>query len=106
MTVVADHHAAEMSWQIIGNPRGEVIHQPKNCSTVAGIFLPLTYIRHRDPQATVIVYPSDHFVFSEYQFVQIAGKLIRAAGLFSERLMLLGISLTGTDLDYGWIEPT
>ncbi len=106
VTVVAAHHAAEMSWQLRGNPRGGVIHQPKNCGTVAGIFLPLAYIRHRDPQATVIVYPSDHFVFPEYRFVQMAGKLIRAAELFSERLMLLGVSPTGTELDYGWIEPT
>ncbi len=105
VTVVADHHAIEMARQLLETARGQVVYQPHNCGTAAGIFLPLAYIRHHDPQATVILYPSDHFVFPEHRFVQMAGKLIRAAELFSERLMLLGVSPTGVELDYGWIEP-
>ncbi len=106
VTVVADHHAGEMSRQLRGDPSGQVIYQPHNCGTAAGIFLPLAHIRHRDPQATVVLYPSDHFVFPEYRFVQMAGKLMRAAELFTERLMLLGVSPNEVELDYGWIEPT
>lgn len=106
VTVVADHHATEMSGQLLETVRGQVIYQPHNCGTAAGIFLPLTYIRHHDPQATVILYPSDHFVFPENRLVGMAGKLMRAAELFTEHLMLLGVSPTGIELDYGWIEPT
>ena len=106
VTVVADHHAKEMSRQLIKPARGQVIYQPHNCGTAAGIFLPLTYIRHHDPLATVVCYPSDHFVFPEHRFVQMVGKLMRAAELFTERLMLLGVPPTGVELDYGWIEPT
>ena len=106
VTVVAAHHAAEMAWQLMGEVRGQFIHQPHNCGTAAGIFLPLAYIRKRDPQSTVVIYPSDHFVFPEQRFVEMAGKLIRAADLFGNHIMLLGTSPTGVELDYGWIEPT
>ncbi len=106
ITVVGEHHAAEMSRQLVGKSSGQVIYQPHNSGTAAGIFLPLAYIRHQDPQATVILYPSDHFVFPEFRFVQMVGKLMRAAELFSDRLILLGVSPTGVELDYGWIKPT
>ncbi len=105
VTVVADHHAREISTQLRGKSRGLVIRQPHNCETAVGIFLPLTYIRKRDPQATVVLYPADHFVLPEQRFIQMVGKLIRAAELFSDRLMLLGVSPTGVELDYGWIVP-
>jgi mannose-1-phosphate guanylyltransferase len=36
-----------------------------NRETGAGIFFPLTHIRADDSQATVVIYPSDHFVHLE-----------------------------------------
>jgi len=36
-----------------------------NRDTGAGIFFPLTHIRADDSQATVVIYPSDHFVHLE-----------------------------------------
>ena len=105
VTIVAEHHVPEVTRQLQNTSKGVVVFQPKNCGTAAGIFLPLTYIRQRDPQATVILYPSDHFVFPEHRFIQIARKLIRAAELFNNRLMLLGVSPNNVELDYGWIEP-
>lgn len=87
---MGEHFAAEMSRQVIGKPIGEVVYQPHNCGAAAGIFLPLAHIRHRDPQATVILYPSDHFVFPEHRFFQMAGKLIRAAELLPSESCYLG----------------
>ena len=106
VTVVAEHHSLEMASQLPYGSGGSVVRQPHNCDTAAGIFLPLTYIRKWNPQATVVIFPSDHFVFPEHRFIWMVGKLIRAAELFTGRLMLLGASPTGVEVDYGWIEPT
>ena len=38
-------------------PAENVIYQPANRDTAPGILLPLTYISHRDPLATVTVFP-------------------------------------------------
>ena len=45
--------------------------QPANRDTAAGVFLPLAYIRARAPQATVVLYPSDHFVYPEDRFLEV-----------------------------------
>lgn len=105
VTVVARHHAAEISAQMMEGACGQVISQPHNCDTAAGIFLPLTYIRSWDPQATVIIYPSDHFVFPENRFVETVRAAIGAAAIMSNRIMLLGVRPTCLELEYGWIEP-
>jgi len=52
VVVAARHHEAEVWSQFDGRPAGMVLLLPKNVDTAAGIFLPLTYILARDPQAT------------------------------------------------------
>ena len=47
-----------------------VVVQPANRDTGAGIFFPLTHIRADDPQTTVVIYPSDHFVRSKGKFIE------------------------------------
>ena len=35
-----------------------------------GDFFPFTHIRADDPQATVVIYPSDHFVHPKGKFIE------------------------------------
>ena len=50
----------------IHNRRGpQVLTQPENRGTAAGVLLPAHWIAWRDPEATVAVFPSDHFVLRE-----------------------------------------
>ena len=83
---------------------GQVILQPQNCNTAPGVFLPLTYVLARDPHATVVIYPSDHFVFPEKRFVETVQQAIRAAEMLTDRLILLGACPTSLELEYGWME--
>src|SRR5207237_9934025 len=69
VTVIAREHQEKACTQFDGRA-GIVILQPANCGTAAEVFLPLTYIRARDPQATVVLYPSDQFVYPEDRFVE------------------------------------
>ncbi|WP_454062075.1 sugar phosphate nucleotidyltransferase [Candidatus Nitrospira salsa] len=105
VTVVARHHRQHALSQAIQETAGHVILQPQNRDTAAGIFLPLTYIRARNPHATVVIYPADHFVFPKDQFIETVQRAIQATSIFQNRIMLLGVRPTGLELEYGWIEP-
>ena len=49
VVVAALHHHSQVSSQLRGRPIGKLLLQPTNCNTAAGIFLPLAYLRARDP---------------------------------------------------------
>jgi mannose-1-phosphate guanylyltransferase len=79
--------------------------QPENRDTAAGIFLPLTYVRARDPGATVVIYPSDHFVYPESRFLDVVRQATGVAESLSDRVLLLGVMPDRLELEYGWILP-
>jgi len=83
---------------------GSLVVQPANCETAPGVFLPLTYVRAADPNATVVIYPSDHFVHPETQLAEAIRHAVRAIDLLEDRLILLGMQPDGIDLDYGYIQ--
>jgi mannose-1-phosphate guanylyltransferase len=83
---------------------GSLVVQPANLDTGPGVFLPLTYVRAADPDATVAIYPSDHFVHPEKQLVEAVRHAVRAIDLLEDQLILLGIQPDGVDLEYGYIQ--
>ena len=105
VTVVAQDHFSEVLSQSKNRMGGQVIGQPQNRDTAAGIFLPLTYIRARNPHATVVLYPADHFVYPEDRFMNTVQKAIHATTILQDRIILLGVRPTSLELEYGWIEP-
>jgi mannose-1-phosphate guanylyltransferase len=103
--VAAQHHQHEVWSQLDGRPAGMVLLQPKNVDTAAGIFLPLTYILARDPQATVVIYPSDHFISPEGSFLSAVDHAVRGSNGLGGRPVLLAARPDGLELEYGWIKP-
>ncbi len=91
--------------QLPGRPLGTVIRQPCDRGTAAGIFLPLTYVRARDAGATVIIYPSDHFIYPEEPFIDSVRQAVRAVEILPDHLVLLGVAPNRLDPEYGWIWP-
>ncbi len=81
-----------------------VILQPGNRDTAAGVFLPLTYVKARDPEATVVVFPSDHFIYPGESFAEVVAAAVRAAEDL-DKLVLLGVVPDRPESDYGWIVP-
>ncbi len=104
VTVIARDHRDEAWPQLSSRPTGKVILQPSNRETGAGIFLGLTYVRARNPRATVLIFPSDHFVYPEETFVETARSLARAARNLKRWVFLLGASPDSPEPEYGWIE--
>ncbi len=103
--VVAQAHRQEAMTQLDGRGIGTILFQPANRDTAAGVFLPLTYVRMRDPRATVAIYPSDHFVYPEEQFLDAVRDAVLAAERLHNRIVLLGVAPDRLELDYGWILP-
>ncbi len=105
LTVIRRTHLHDARLQLAERPFKTVIRQPQNCDTGAGVFLPLTYVRKNDPEATVVVYPSDHFVYPEDKFVEVVTSAVQAAETFHDKLVLLGVSPDRPEPEYGWIIP-
>ena len=105
VTVVARHHRRDALAQLDGRSGSTILFQPTNRDTAAGVFLPLTYIRARAPQATVVLYPSDHFVYPEDRFLEAVRRAVRIAESQPDRVVILGVPPDRLELDYGWIQP-
>lgn len=103
VTVIGRNHREFVNETLEGHRSGHVILQPRNCGTAAGVFLPLTFVRAWDPDATVVIFPSDHFVFPEARFLETVRRGIRASHILQDRLILFGVRPSHLELDYGWI---
>lgn len=105
VAVVARGHRPDALAQLKQRGLGTLVLQPENRDTAAGIFLPLTYVRARDPGATVVIYPSDHFVYPEWRFQDVVRQATDVAESLSDRVLLLGVMPDRLELEYGWILP-
>lgn len=83
-----------------------VLVQPKNRGTGAGILYCLMNIFLRDRHAKVIILPSDHLVEEEEVLGEAIRKVIPASESNRHRLILMGITPTEPDTEYGWIIPS
>ena len=102
--VAARHHQYDLWQQLDGRPAGIVLLQPKNLDTAAGVFLPLTYILRHDPNATVVIYPSDHFIWPLESFIAAVDQAVLGSRVLGGRAVLLAAKPDSVELDYGWIQ--
>ncbi|MBI3723654.1 NTP transferase domain-containing protein [bacterium] len=105
VTVVARDHRSFWEGGLPGLPDENVIVQPRNRGTAAGILLPLIEIMKRDADAIVVLLPSDHHVEDEEKLREAALRAAEAVEERRERLVLLGISPGSAETEYGWILP-
>jgi mannose-1-phosphate guanylyltransferase len=105
VVVAARHHQRELYTQIEGRPVGTILLQPKNQDTAADVFLPLTYILARDPDATVVVFPSDHFVYPEGALLDAVGRAVFASEFMVVQPILIGTISDDPEAEHGWIQP-
>ena len=105
VAVVARKDGQEAWSQIEGRGAGTVLLQPRERDSAAGVYLSLAYLRGKDPQATVVVYPSDHFVHPETSFMVSVHRALCALESLRDRCIVLGVPPDRLELDYGWILP-
>lgn len=113
VVVVAEQHRRFFERDLAGIPTENVVVQPRNKGTAAGILLPLLTVLERDPEARVAFLPSDHFVAKEYVIeasLRLALEALQEPFLESHdevesRITLLGITPDAPETGYGWIVP-
>lgn len=105
-TVVATlrSHARYITAEFAGSLSPRVLVQPEDRGTAAGVLFPAHWIQWRDPEATVAVFPSDHFILEEPVFMDHVAEVV-AWLRHPEWIVLLGAQPTEPDTEYGWIEP-
>jgi len=103
VTVGARAHRWEALAQVAQSKAGKLILQPANRGTVAEIFVGLAHVRAHDPQATVVIYPSDHFVHPEDRLVKVVQSAVLAAQQLKNWIFLLGITPERLDQEHDWI---
>lgn len=103
VAVAARHHRATVDSQMHGMAIRKLVLQPSNRDTAAGFFLPLSYVRMHDPQAIVVIHPSDHFIYPEHRFLSTVREGVATVASMPERLLLLGVQPDRLEVEYGWI---
>ena len=98
-------HWGYVRTQLIQESLGRVVWQPENRGTGPGVFLPLSYIRAHDPDATVVVWPADHFIFPEDPMIQLIHQAASLVKDQPQRMVLLTVPPQSQERDYGWVLP-
>ena len=104
VTVIAQEHERYLASAVPAPFPGTLIRQPSNRGTAVGVFLPLAYVLERDPDATVMVFPCDHFIYPEGRFLHYVMASYRLCRGLEDSLLLLAVPATSVETDYGWIE--
>ncbi len=102
VTVAAEHRAFWRE-ELESLPAENAVVQPRNRGTAPGILFPLLTILERDPEARVVVLPSDHFVEKEYVMAVSLRLALEVIERDEERVVLLGITPDAPETGYGWI---
>lgn len=82
-----------------------LVEQPVNKGTAPAILYALLRIAKRSPKAVVALFPSDHFFANDEEFMSHIDVAIDAVQVRPETVLLLGITPTAPETEYGWIEP-
>src|SRR5439155_6515730 len=98
-------HAQYIDRELSDGAAPHVLLQPENRGTGTAIVYAAHMIRRLDPEATVAVFPSDHYIREEESFLVHVAEVVRFVERHPERLILLGARPTSPEREYGWVGP-
>jgi mannose-1-phosphate guanylyltransferase len=93
----------EVAQQLARFPEICVAAQPANRDTGWGLLLALAHLYQRHADATVAIFPSDHFIQEEDLFLAHVDAAYRLVEQDQSKIVLLGIAPNGPETDYGYI---
>ena len=105
IVVTMEQHAAYTAQEFIRAPHPHIFAQPADRGTAAAILAPTSEIARRDREATVAVFPSDHYIPSDNAFMAHVAEVGAWIDAHPARIVLLGAQPTEPEVEYGWIEP-
>jgi mannose-1-phosphate guanylyltransferase len=105
IVVTMEQHAAYTAEEFTRGPHPHIFAQPADRGTAAAILAPTSEIARRDPEATIAVFPSDHYIPSGHAFIAHVAEVGTWIDTHPDRIVLLGAQATEPEVEYGWIEP-
>lgn len=87
------------------HPELKLLIQPTNHGTAPGILYALLVIAKRSANASVAIFPSDHYVGDDDRLMQHVDSAFDATLRHPETPIVLGVAPFEAELGYGWIEP-
>lgn len=103
--IVAAQHRPWWSGQLAAVPPDNIIVQPDNRGTANGVLLPLLSVLERDPQARIVLLPSDHHVRDEWRLAQSLRLAATPPEADRPEIVLLGLEPRSADTQLGYIVP-
>lgn len=105
LVVALREHAGYLASEFAGAPAPRLLVQPADRGTAAAILLAAHRVSWWDAEATIALFPSDHFIVEEAAFMDHVTDICAAVDRHPGWIALLGARPTDPETEYGWIEP-
>jgi len=92
--------------QISNLPKSNIFVQPLNRDTGPGMIFALLQLQRTCGDATVAVFPTDHYIDKEWVFIAHVMRAIIAISSFPEKIAILGVVPDRPETGYGYILPS
>ncbi len=103
--IVAEQHRHWWCDPLRSLDANNIIVQPSNRGTANGVLLPLLHILRRDPDARIVLLPSDHYVDDEAVLTAAMHDALDALDTRPRDIVMLGIKPDRFDGELGYIVP-
>jgi mannose-1-phosphate guanylyltransferase len=104
LTVVNRDHSKYYREELHNRPEETIVVQPCPRDTSAGILLPVSKIYNTDPDSTVAIFPSDHFILEEDKFINYVKEACIFVNMNPDLIVLIGVRPDRIESGLGWIE--
>jgi mannose-1-phosphate guanylyltransferase len=105
LAIINRDHLAIARPQLTSLDARNVLVQPRNLDTGPGVLVSMLELARRDPDATVAMFPSDHYIRGGDAFRRSIERMCRVVAALPERIALLGTRPEHADSGYGYITP-
>jgi mannose-1-phosphate guanylyltransferase len=107
VVVVVDESMQDVAADQLRDRTGlTLLRQPRERGTGPGVLLPLLHVLSLDPEANVLLVPSDHAFEEPERFRETVRGAQRCVDYDPSRIVLLGVEPGGPATDLGWILPS
>jgi mannose-1-phosphate guanylyltransferase len=105
VAVLARDHSASYDAELAALPPVQRVVQPVYRGSGPEIFLAVLKIAHHDPDATIVILPSDHLVDGEGRLMACVSKAAQAVMARPDLPLVIGAHPMAPDAAASWIEP-
>jgi mannose-1-phosphate guanylyltransferase len=105
VAVLARGHSADYERALVDLPAVKRLVQPAYRGGAAEMFLPVLKIAQQDPDAIVVILPSDHLVDADARLMNHVARAARAVTVRPDLPVVIGAHPQGPSAGHGWIQP-